>query len=202
MAGTIPELSKLSEVLNGTNHLACVGILIVIPGNYLYLIQIITDLGYHGLCSVKQRTIAHSDGTSEETMRSSLYPKDSEAAAFIAALIPSTVTSAPLTTAVRMVVEPVGTGTRCAEPMSCAVQLRNNKADGLGSACGVGNDVHCAGTSSSQVALSVGAVQDHLIACVSVDGGHDTALDGSIVIECLSHRSQAVGRYRKQQEMI
>ena len=45
-------------------------------------------------------------------------PKLSEEAAFIAALMPSTVTSAPLTTAVRMVVEPVGTGTRCAEPIS------------------------------------------------------------------------------------
>ena len=35
-----------------------------------------------------------------------------EAAAFIAALMPSFVTSVPLTTAVRIVVEPVGTGTR------------------------------------------------------------------------------------------
>ena len=32
--------------------------------------------------------------------------------------MPSLVTSAPLTTAVRIVVEPVGTGTLCAEPMS------------------------------------------------------------------------------------
>ena len=47
-----------------------------------------------------------------------MYPNDSFAAAFIAALIPSTVTSDFLTTAVRIVVEPVGVGTRCAEPMS------------------------------------------------------------------------------------
>ena len=33
-------------------------------------------------------------------------------AAFIAALIPSTVTSSPLTTATKIVVDPVGTGTR------------------------------------------------------------------------------------------
>ena len=32
--------------------------------------------------------------------------------------MPSLVTSLPLTTAVRIVVEPVGTGTLCAEPMS------------------------------------------------------------------------------------
>ena len=55
-------------------------------------------------------------------MGSSLYPKDSEAAAFIASLIPafklSLSTPSFLTTAVKMVVEPVGTGTRCAEPIS------------------------------------------------------------------------------------
>ena len=56
--------------------------------------------------------------TSEDTIGSSLYPNDSEAAAFIAALIPSFVTSVPLTTAVRIVVDPVGTGTLCAEPIS------------------------------------------------------------------------------------
>ena len=37
------------------------------------------------------------------------------------------------------------------------------------------------------------AVQDHLVAGVSVNGAHDTALDRSIVIQSLSHRSQAVG---------
>ena len=50
--------------------------------------------------------------TSEETISSSLYPKDSVAAAFIAALIPSFVTSLPFTTVVRIVVDPVGVGTR------------------------------------------------------------------------------------------
>ena len=56
--------------------------------------------------------------TSEDTMASSLYPKDSLAAAFIAALMSSFVTPALLTTAVKIVVEPVGTGTRCAEPIN------------------------------------------------------------------------------------
>ena len=32
-----------------------------------------------------------------------------------------------------------------------------------------------------------------MVAGVSVNGGHDTALDGSVVVECLSHGSQAVG---------
>jgi len=39
----------------------------------------------------------------------------------------------------------------------------------------------------------VGAVKDHLIACVGVDGAHDAALDGSVIVEGLCHRSKAVG---------
>ena len=39
----------------------------------------------------------------------------------------------------------------------------------------------------------MGAVEDHLVACVSVNGAHDTALDGSILVESISHGSEAVG---------
>ena len=49
------------EILNGTNHLAGVAVLIVIPGNNLYLIGIVVDLGNHCLGSVKQRTVGDAD---------------------------------------------------------------------------------------------------------------------------------------------
>ena len=52
-----------------------------------------------------------------DTISSSLYPKDSVVAAFIAALISSLVTALS-TTANRRVVDPVGVGTRCAAPIS------------------------------------------------------------------------------------
>ena len=39
----------------------------------------------------------------------------------------------------------------------------------------------------------MGTVEDHLIAGISVDGGHDTALDGSVIVKSLSHGSKAVG---------
>ena len=74
-----------------------------------------------------------------------------------------------------------------------AVEFGDNKTDSLSSAGGVRNDVSSACTCSSEVALSVRTVEDHLVAGVSMDGGHDTALDGSVVIKSLSHRSQAVG---------
>ena len=44
---------------------------------------------------------------SEDTNCSSVYPKDAEEAAFIAALMPSFVISFPFTTATKIVVEPV-----------------------------------------------------------------------------------------------
>ena len=55
---------------------------------------------------------------SEETNNSSVYPKDALSCAFIAAFTDSTVTSFPLTTATNIVVEPVGTGTHCADPIN------------------------------------------------------------------------------------
>ncbi len=35
-------------------------------------------------------------------------------------------------------------------------------------------------------------VEDHLVACISVDSGHDTALDRSVIVKSLSHRSKTV----------
>ena len=35
-------------------------------------------------------------------------------------------------------------------------------------------------------------IEDHLVAGVSVDRAHDTGLDRSIIVQCLSHRSEAV----------
>src|SRR5699024_12421147 len=69
-----------------------------------------------------------------------------------------------------------------------AVQFRNNKADCLGSAGAVGNDVNCSCTGSSQIAFSLRSVQSHLIACVSVDCAHDTGFDRRAIVKSLSHR--------------
>ena len=56
---------------------------------------------------------------SEETKGSSVYPKDALDCAFIAAFIDSGVTSSLLlTVATKIVVDPVGTGTLCADPIN------------------------------------------------------------------------------------
>ena len=54
-------LVKLCEILNGSYHLRSIRILIVIPGNNLYLIQIIGYFGYHGLSSIEKRAVSHAD---------------------------------------------------------------------------------------------------------------------------------------------
>ena len=51
----------LSEVLNGTNHLRGVGVLVVVPGHDLNLIGVVVDLSDHGLGSVEQRAVTHAD---------------------------------------------------------------------------------------------------------------------------------------------
>ena len=107
--------------------------------------------------------------------------------------MPSLVTSAFLTTAVQNGGGACGNRNSLSGADELAVQFGDNKTDSLSSAGGVRNDVSSASSCSSEVALAVRTVQDHLVAGVSVDGGHDTALDRSIIIKSLSHRSQAVG---------
>ena len=55
------QLAQLSEVLNGSNHLAGVGVLVVVPGNNLNLVQVIRDLANHGLGCVEQGAVLHAD---------------------------------------------------------------------------------------------------------------------------------------------
>src|SRR5699024_10625814 len=56
-----PYLAVLSEVLDGADHLRGVAVLVVVPGHDLNLIGVIVDLGDHGLGSVEQRAVTHTD---------------------------------------------------------------------------------------------------------------------------------------------
>lgn len=47
-------LLQLSEVLDSTNHLRSIRVLIVVPRNYLYLICILVDLANHCLSSIEE----------------------------------------------------------------------------------------------------------------------------------------------------
>ena len=54
-------LLQLSEILDGSDHLAGVGVLVVVPGNNLNLIETVAEVADHGLGSIKERTEAHTD---------------------------------------------------------------------------------------------------------------------------------------------
>ena len=58
---------------------------------------------------------------------------------------------------------------------------------------GVGDDVDGAGAATTLVALALRAVERHLVASPSVNGGHDAGHDGSEVVQTLGHRGEAVG---------
>ena len=106
-----------------------------------------------------------------------MYPKDSDAAAFMAALISSAVTSAFLTTAVKIVVEPVGTGTRCAEPISLPFSSGITRPIALAAPVELGTMLAAPARALLKSPFLCGPSGDHLVAGVSVDGAHDTALD-------------------------
>ena len=55
------KLVKLCEVLDRTNHLACVGVLVIVPRNNLYLIGIVVDLCNHCLSCIEERAVTHTD---------------------------------------------------------------------------------------------------------------------------------------------
>ncbi len=185
-------LLKLGEVLNGADHLAGVGVLVVIPGNYLNLIGVVVDLGDHGLVGIEERAVGHADdirgdellgGISEGLGALSLHGGVDGFLGDILALYDSNEDGG-------------GTGeyrNALSGADELAVELRDYQTDGLGSAGGVRNDVGGAGTGTLQIALAVRTVEDHLIAGVGMNGGHDTGNDRISIVEGLGHWSEAVG---------
>ena len=183
---------QLSEVLDGADHLGGVAVLVVVPGHDLHLIGVVVQLGNHGLGSIEQRAIGHADdiGGNHGLLvvavaggGSSLHGGVDGFLGHVLALNDGNQDGG-------------GTGAyghTLGRADQLAVQLGDNQADGLGSAGGVGNDVLRASAGTAQIALAMGAVQDHLIAGVRMHGGHDAALDGIYVVQSLGHGSQAVG---------
>ena len=74
-----------------------------------------------------------------------------------------------------------------------AVEFGDNETDSFGSTGGVRNDVASTCAAAAEVTLALRTVEDHLVAGVSVDGAHDTTLDGSVLVKSVGHRSEAVG---------
>ena len=186
------SLLQLSEVLNGTNHLAGVGVLVVVPRNDLNVIGVVVDLSDHGLGGIEQGAVLHADNVrrndrilvvAEALGSSSLHSSVDSFLGDILALNDSNQNGGGAG----------GNGNALSGADQLAVQFGDNQADSLGSAGGVRNDVLSTSTSAAQVALTLRAVQDHLVAGVSMNGGHDAGNDRESLVQGVGHRSQAVG---------
>src|SRR5699024_6780762 len=187
-----PNLAVLGEVLDGADHLRGVAVLVVVPGHDLNLIGVVVDLGDHGLGSVEQRAVAHTDDVGgndlvlvvAEGLRSgSLHGGVDGLLGHVLALDDGHQDGGGAG----------GDGHTLGRADQLAVQLGDDQADGLGSAGAVGDDVLGAGASAAEVTLALGAVQDHLVAGVGVDGGHDAGHHGISLVQGIGHGSQAVG---------
>ena len=184
--------AQLSEVLDGADHLAGVAVLVVVPGHDLHLIGVVVDLGDHGLGGIEQRAVAHADDVrgddrilvvAEALGGSSLHGSVDGLLGDVLALDNGNQDGGGAG----------GDGNALSRADQLAVQLGDDQADGLGSAGGVRNDVLSTSTSAAQVALTLRAVQDHLVAGVSMNGGHDAGDDGISLVQGVGHGGQAVG---------
>ena len=146
------ELLQLSEVLDGTNHLAGVGVLVVVPGNDLNLEGVIVDLGDHGLGGVKQGAVTDADDVrgndgigvvAEGLGGSGLH---SGVDAFLGDVL-------ALDNGDQDGGGAGGNGHALSGADELAVQFGDDQADGLSSTGGVRNDVGGTGTGTTEVAV-------------------------------------------------
>ena len=185
-------LAVLSEVLNGTNHLRSVRVLVVVPRHDLDLVGVVVDLSDHGLGSVEQRTVTHTDdvGGNDRVLVVAEGLRSSSLHGSVDGLNGNVLT---LDNGNQDGGRTGGNGHTLSRADQLAVQLGDDQADCLSSAGGVGNDVLCASTSTAQIALALRTIQDHLVAGVSMNSGHDAGNDGVGLVQGISHGSQAVG---------
>ncbi len=181
----------MREVFDGTNHLAGVAVFVVVPGNNLNLAVAVFHVDDHGLGCVEDRT---ESGT-YDIGRNDFVGVISEG--FGSGCLHSFVDLFFGNVTLNYCYENSGRTGRSGYALSgtdeLACEFGDNETDSLSCAGGVRNDIDCGCSGSAEVALSLRSVERHLVAGVSVYGGHDTCLDGSEFVKSLSHRSEAVG---------
>ena len=185
--------NSLCEVLDRANHLARVGVLVVIPRDNLNLIATVRDLADHGLGCIEEGAVAHADDIGGDNLIRVV------AEGLVCRCLHRCVDLFLRDLILRDNRDQNGRGTGRDRDTLCgtdelAVQLRNDQADCLCRTGGVRDNVRCACSRSSEIALSLRAVENHLIAGVSVNGAHDAGLNRRVVVQCLCHRCEAVRR--------
>ena len=185
-------LLQFSKVLDRANHLARVAVLVVVPRNNLHLRVAVTDGADHRLRRIEERAIAHADDIAGDDLvlvvavglrrfllhlRVDLLDRDF---------------SLDDGEEERRRTRRSRDALRSADELT--LELGDDETDRLRCARRVRHDVDGGGAAAAQIALTLRAIQGHLIARVGMDRRHDAALDRREVVEALRHRSEAVRR--------
>src|SRR5699024_2819090 len=147
--------------LDGTNHLAYIGVLVVVPGNNLNLRFSARQFSNQSLGSIEQRTVSHTNDIGRNDLV--LVVSEGLGGSCLHSCVNLFLGYLFVNYCKQQSGGTGGGGNTLSSSDQLSVQLGDNQADSLGSAGAVGNDVHSACTGSSQIALSLGAIQDHLI---------------------------------------
>ena len=178
-------------MLDGADHLRNIGVLVVVPGNDLHLAGAVAQIDDHGLGGIEQGAETHANDVGGNDLIGVVA--EGLGGLRLHLSVDLFLGGVALNNGVQDGGGAGGGGNTLSSADQLAVQLGDDQTDGLGSAGGVGNDVHSTRTGTTQVALALGAVQDHLVAGVGVDGAHNAGLDLPAVVQSLGHGSQAVG---------
>ena len=183
---------KFGEVLDGADHLRSVGVLVVIPSDDLDLIEAFADFGDHGLGGIEEGAEAHADdvGGDERLFGVAEGSGSGILHGFVDLLDGDVLTLDDGDEDGRGAGRD---GDALGRADELAVEFGDDEADRLGGAGGVRDDVGSASAGTTEVAFAVRAIEDHLVAGVGVNGGHDARLDLEGIVEGLRHRGEAVG---------
>ena len=178
-------------MLDGAAHLRNIGVLVVVPRHDLNLAGAVAQVDDHGLSGIKQGAKAHTDDVGGNDLV--LVVAEGLGSLSLHLSVDLFLGGIAFHNSVQDGGGAGGGGNALCGTDQLAVQLGDNQTNGLSSTGGVGNDVHSTSAGAAQVTLTLGAVQDHLVAGVSVDGAHNAGLNLPAIVQSLSHGSQAVG---------
>ena len=182
---------QLGEIFDRPDHLAGVGVFVVIPGNDFHKRGAVAHGHALRLRSVEQRTVGDADDVGRNDFFFGVA-EGSGSSRFHRRVDGSRINFA-FANRDKLGKGARGNGNALRAAVEDAVKLGDNEADRFRRARGVGDDVDRSGTRAAQIALAVRPVENHLIARVSVDRGHIALLDFRKFVEGVGHGRKAVG---------
>ena len=185
-------LLQLGEVLDRADHLAGIRILVVVPGDDLDERVAVADRHALGLRCIEQRAVGDTDDVGGDDLLFRVAERSGSSV--LHRLVDVLSLDFAFADRDELGQRTRGNGNALRAAVKHAVEFGNDEADRFRRTRGVGNDVDRSGTRTAQITLAVRSVEHHLVARVSVNGGHVALLDLGELVERIRHGSQAVGR--------